>query len=267
MRHIALGLFYSSLFQTEDGARIRAGLDAEEQALAVVPADLRSAHIKNNGPRKWSPLKTKLEEEFGKKCWYTEALVIGSDLEIDHFRPVSKYWYLAYRPDNYRISCAYANKRRKNAKYMQSGGKGTKFPLLDDAARATSESELVNEHPLLLDPLVESDCELLRFEADGVPKLNPLNSTDAIAATRVETSKLALNIDHPDFNSSREQLYHDIKTDVHSYEDLPATSTMRNEKRDRLRSRIEAAAPFSSAARTYLSMFRHLQWVQDLLDE
>ena len=74
-----------------------------------------------------------------------------------------------------------------------------------------------------------------------------------------------LNLDHPDFNSKREQLYHYIAEDVNTYEALPADSPSRTTIRGRMEQRLAVNAPFSTAARYYLQLHRHLSWVEDLL--
>ena len=79
----------------------------------------------------------------------------------------------------------------------------------------------LNYMPVILDPCKKEDCDLLAFQGDGRPVLNPAYADDPIARRRVEDSKVLLNLDHPDFNSKREQLYHDIAEDVNAYEALP----------------------------------------------
>ena len=76
---------------------------------------------------------------------------------------------------------------------------------------------------------------------------------------------LLLNLDHPDFNSKREQLCREISEDVRTYEELPAASGMRATIRDRIERRLGRDAQFSTAARFYLMLHRHLGWVDDIL--
>ena len=97
------------------------------------------------------------------------------------------------------------------------------------------------------------------------PVLNPVYAGDVIAVQRVEESKILLNLDHPDFNTKREQLYHEIFDDVTEYEE-PGTGTMsKNNIRARMEKRLSPKAPFSTAARYYLRLHRHLNWVEDLI--
>jgi len=226
---------------------------------------LRQGYIRRNGQRKWSPVKVWLTKNLGKKCWYTEAELVGAPLTIDHYRPVSKYWWLAFAAENYRVACAFANSPEHNALHGCSGGKGDAFPLLAPARRATWSSRKRHERPVILDPCNKSDCELIAFQADGRPVISPLRASDPVASKRVDESKILLNLDHPDFNAKREQLCIEIADDVKTYEELPVGSIARGIVTTRLAMRLDSRAPFSSAARYYLQFHRHLAWVEDLL--
>lgn len=111
---------------------------------------------------------------------------------------------------------------------------------------ATGKSKIRVENPVILDPCRKEDCDLIAFHADGRPILNPAFAADPVAARRVEESKILLNLDHPDFNSKREQLYHDIVTDVSTYEELAANSPSRAAIVTRMEKRLEIKAAFST---------------------
>jgi hypothetical protein len=145
--------------------------------------------------------------------------------------------------------------------------KGDNFPLIPPSVRGTDEESIKLERPVILDPCKKEDCDLLAFQADGRPTLNPVYAADLIAKERVEKNKILLNIDHPDFNAKRERLYHDIAEDVKAHEALPADSQSRVDIRVRMERRLAANAPFSTAARYYLQVHRNLTWVEELLKE
>ena len=66
----------------------------------------------------WRELFVPLSNLSKGKCWYSEALDVMSDRDIDHFRPKGKaknveeiprmdedgYWWLCYDYENYRFS-------------------------------------------------------------------------------------------------------------------------------------------------------------------
>jgi len=193
--------------------------------------------------------------------------LVGAPLVVDHYRPVCHYWWLAYDAENYRIACPWANSPQHNPTYGCSGGKGDNFPLLDPGLRARGKNSLRTEKPVLLDPCNASDCDLLAFQTDGRPVLNPAFAGDAIARQRVEQSKILLNLDLSDLNSKREQLYNDIADDVRTYEALPAASPERVTIRTRIKGRLAPNAPFSTAARFYLKLHRHLDWVETIVNQ
>lgn len=226
---------------------------------------LRQRQIRTNGPGKWTPVKVWLTKHLGKKCWYTEAELVGAPLSIDHYRPVSKYWWLAFTIENYRVACAFANSPEHNARHGVTGGKGDAFPLLPPALRPVWRAKNRPERPVILDPCSKRDCDMLAFEADGRPVVNPRWASDPIACRRVQESLILLNLDHHDFNTKREQLRINITGEVMTIEALPQGSPERNFNLDRLTGRLGERAPFSSAARYYLQFYKYLPWVEDLL--
>lgn len=265
MRHIPLKALIKTIFADADGEKNKNRLfKAHKRVAKLAPAD-RQKYIRKNGAKKWSPIKNRLTDILGNKCWYTEVELVGAPLTVDHFRPVCDYWWLAFDAENYRVACAYSNSSAHNETHGCAGGKGDGFPLLGAGVRATGKTKLRIEKPMILDPCKQEDCDLLVFQAGGLPILNPTYAADPIAAKRVNESKLLLNLDHPDFNSKREQLYNDILQDMKTYVDLYDGSVARAAIRIKSKGRLEPNAPFSTAARQYLQFYRYLSWVDDLL--
>jgi hypothetical protein len=266
MRHVPLNQILSQIFATPEGEKEKCRLFKAHKKVARKPPASRQGYIDKNGTNKWSPLKDKLTAILGNKCWYTEAELVGGPLAIDHYRPKCDYWWLAFDPENFRVSCPLANSPEYNETHGCNGGKGEKFPLLPPAGRATGKNKLRQEKPIILDPCNPRDCDLVTFQADGLPLLNPNYAADSIAPRRVDESKILLNLDHPAFNSKREELYHAIKDDVQTYQELPPDGPSRKLVRDRMKKRLMPESPFSSAARQYFQFYRHLAWVEDLLN-
>jgi hypothetical protein len=210
-------------------------------------------------------MKNRLTALLGNKCWYTEAELVGASLTIDHYRPKCDYWFLAFKAGIYRVACPFANSPRHNEEHGCAGGKGNEFPLLDPARKAIDAEALINERPIILDPCKEEDCALVAFLPDGRPVIHPDFADDTVALERIERSKILLNLDHPDFNSKREQLCNDIAEDVRIFEELPADGESRGAIMARLADRLSTKAPFSSAARYYLRLHRDHEWVETLL--
>ena len=128
----------------------------------------------------WAELKDGLAELLHNKCWYCEVPVERSDNAVDHFRPKGRvcdadrahsgYRWLAFQHLNFRYSCTFCNSRRKDVLFGTSGGKGDRFPLLDESKRVYFSGAIEEEEPVLLDPCVVDDCQLLGCRReDGHP--------------------------------------------------------------------------------------------------
>lgn len=264
MRHVPMKDAVKKIFDGPDGKKDKKRLSRARRTLEGKASQDRKAYIRRNGSSKWSPIKARLTDVLGQKCWYTEAELVGASLTIDHYRPSSHYWWLAFDVDNYRVACPFSNSPQRNPEQGIAGGKGDEFPLLPPGVRANCQAELPTENPVILDPCKSEDCDLVAFQTDGRPILNPAYKGDSIAEKRVNDSKILLNLDHPDFNAKREELYHKIANDIRAYEELPAGSVSRDNIREKMAMRVAANAPFSMAATHYLRLFRHLAWVEDL---
>lgn len=71
---------------------------------------------------KWSVVKKQLLAETNQKCAYceshTSAVAFG---DVEHYRPKSVYWWLAYVYDNYLASCSICNQKFKGKIFEISG--------------------------------------------------------------------------------------------------------------------------------------------------
>lgn len=137
---------------------------------------------------------------FFNKCWYTECPLSGQDVHIDHFRPKAKivkfktypynttiamkgYDWLANDYKNYRACCIYANRK------TGSGGKSNYFPLKQGSPHAQN-GNMNGEVAMLIDPLIQSDVELLSFLNNSIG----CTSVDIYDQARVDVSKVIYNL-------------------------------------------------------------------------
>ena len=140
---------------------------------------------------RWKAAKDQLIAEAGGKCAYCEApttqVAYG---DVEHFRPKSEYWWLAYCYDNYLVSCQLCNQKYKKAKFPIKNGPMPAPPILD----CTTDDEIEalagkiapdpldpnqveafrllheQERPLLLNPYFDDPAEYYAWRADGVKK-------------------------------------------------------------------------------------------------
>lgn len=131
-------------------------------------------------------VKAELIKIFGRKCCYCESLLKGTQRsDIEHYRPKTSlrikkedgtfenrigYYWLGADWDNLLISCSDCNSTITHEN--QDGaiavtGKGTYFPLMVEAGRATSPDEVLREQPLLLNPCVDDPSDHIYFSENG----------------------------------------------------------------------------------------------------
>lgn len=196
-------------------------------------------------------LKKDFRDFFYNKCWYTEVLLVGQDVHIDHFRPKAAikpfhkfkynrqlenkgYFWLANEPNNYRACCIYANRKTGN------GGKGNYFPLADDGLYL-SENDTNNEHPLLIDPCIAKDVKIISFLGNEVIAA----SDDDLEIKRVKVSKSLYNLDDPYIKNERGKIWENTAKVLEEYfnGDISRKSCIRQ-----LSDAISPSAPFSACA-------------------
>jgi hypothetical protein len=244
--------------------------------------DLRSTLVMTNR-RVWVSFRPHFERIYGPKCWYTESQNPGTDADIDHYRPKGRlagqtehggYWWEALNWRNFRLSCHHANRRRTNPDTGDVYGKGSWFPLLDEADRCELPSDNLSiERPTLLDPTNSDDTALLTFDPDGRVALVPGFAGDGDAQRRFSDSRKYLHLDWPAITEARQQLYAQIYGKVLqgdrarnrlSREDSSAREWLR-EIAIELITVAGHLKPYSRAAQAYIMRFRDRSWVKQMV--
>ena len=165
----------------------------------------------------WAEVKEQLSKLSDGKCWYTEAKQEGTDTDVDHFRPKKRvnklvrnkqphpgYWWLAFKLSNYRFSCIYANRRRKDIETAETGGKADHFPIWEEKRRAWCETDNCDlEEPVLLDPCKVADTKLLMFNANGEAMPRNDKKKEPKKHERAALSIELYNLNHSDFRKAR----------------------------------------------------------------
>lgn len=185
------------------------------------------------------------------KCWYTEVQLIGQDAHVDHWRPKAEikpfeeynynrplatqgYYWLKNAPNNYRLSCTYANRK------TGEGGKGCYFPLADDSEYLT-ESGAEHETPLLLDPCDENDVRLISFLGNQVVPA----TCDAFEKKRVEISADIYNMKDPYIKAERGKVWNEVEKTLEEFQEGEIS---RNACLRRLRALVDRESKFSACA-------------------
>jgi len=125
----------------------------------------------------------------GHVCGYCGTNLPRNDRgDVEHFRPKSKYWWLAYALSNYVMSCSRCNRELKKSK----------FPLRRGASPVSYEhrAKLGKEARLLLDPTVDPVEALIALDDKW---LRPDPTIQGVEHTQVQgTIELfRLNLDVP----------------------------------------------------------------------
>lgn len=135
----------------------------------------------------WKQAKDQLLAETADKCAYCEApTAVVSYGDVEHYRPKSKYWWLAYCVDNFLVACAICNQRFKSDKLPRKGSlmrapsvrADSTDAHLEHLARTVTPDPLnpvqVNdfvalhdqERPLLLNPYFDDPAAYFAWRAD-----------------------------------------------------------------------------------------------------
>ncbi len=239
----------------------------EEKALRAKEAVENNDESVDKFSSVWQDLKDALAKLSHGKCWYCECKQIRSDNAVDHFRPKSKYQWLAFDYKNYRYSCTLCNSKRKNPETHETEGKGNEFPLIDESKRVKEASGNLNqEAPLLLDPCKSNDVCLLDFRDDGSPCAR--YQDDEIKKKRAEVSIKLYHLDHPDLVEKRKELALEIKQKIEEIDDFiskypdiePSESLMQD-----LHRFMNESSELSAFARRIIQGYRDKLWIDALL--
>ena len=164
---------------------------AFEKDLLINQRRIRRGEIQKHtfNSNRWKPAKEQLFAETGGKCAYCEALTsVVAFGDVEHYRPKSSYWWLAYCYDNYLASCQLCNQRFKKNDFPIQNRK-MRTPVIrrnttDNfiAAKAGQiapdplDTDQVNtfirlhqqERPLLLNPYFDDPAGYFAWHVDDV---------------------------------------------------------------------------------------------------
>ena len=196
----------------------------------IAVADRERSDEVNRHQNIWGSLRLELIKVVGNKCWYSEAPLAGSDKDVDHFRPKNAvrdvyrtgtgekhpgYWWLAFSPSNYRLSCAIANRKRRDLETGSVGGKGDEFPLFNEDKRAWIDiDDYFQEQPLLIDPCNAGDVTLITFSENGEAIERYSEQTKPRLFKRAEKSIELYHLNHTDFVKERIQIRDRIQRNI-----------------------------------------------------
>ncbi len=233
----------------------------------------------------WKKAKDRLKLDSHNKCSYCEAptsMVAYGDVE--HYRPKSKYWWLAYNLDNYLVSCQLCNQKFKKAKFPIPGrmmkaprvtahttdefieshaGTCGPNPLNANTAgpgtMTVAEFEALHreERPFLLNPYVDNPAEFYAWKVDDVVKeveLTPLKD-EVKKFWKAAVDDYGLN--RPELKQSRYYTYMLYRTFKNTLKDPGISPATRLENEKAIQEMKAAPAPFAGMIRFFESKTVH----------
>ena len=166
--------------------------EAFEKELLLEERRIKRGDIKKHNFKsdRWKLAKEQLFFETRDKCAYCEAPTKSTyHGDVDHYRPKSIYWWLAYCYDNYLVSCRICNQSKADHFPIQNGkmrGPAIRSNTTDafiaskagtiapDPLNEAEVEELIRRHeqerPLLLNPYFDDPAEYFAWRADDVLK-------------------------------------------------------------------------------------------------
>jgi hypothetical protein len=194
------------------------------------------------------------------KCWYSEASLQECEGHVEHYRPKKRlhgaghngYWWKAFDWENLRLAHPTVNRRKTDYLSGKRVGKGSYFPIRDEACRANSRAEETNEDPVLLDPVVPTDTRLICFSEDsGAPNPRYSKEQNEWLYRRAEESIDYYHLDEGTWNKERADRMAIVRKLCEQLEALavkqPRDEDGYNEKIDEIVAYISPFAEFSSA--------------------
>ena len=216
----------------------------------------------------WKPAKAFLKRESGGKCAYceapTDAVAHG---DVEHFRPKSIYWWLAYCFDNYAFSCQICNQTYKGDQFpvsgvaMEAGDTAVPARLTPDPvneaegmAWADFAAGCAREGAHLPDVYRDDPEALFRWEADETRKEVRLAARADVAgsAEALAAAEGVLGLNRAELKGLRWTVYEDLDAFREALGALPAGGAAAGKVRRRLEAMMEDGAEFAGMVRYFV---------------
>ena len=253
------------------------GLMAKSQKLVdIYYAALSSGQERQFSSAEWKPAKIALKTDTAGKCAYCEAptnTVAHGDVE--HFRPKSVYWWLAFCFDNYLFSCQICNQSHKGDKFPVSGQQLGSIPMPPNRPQGAALNQLVasltldasaindahitnlwgGENADLVHPYFEDPAPLFTYEPDVANEEMWVRSAGGARADRaMAASNSCLGINRPELRSARYTHYL-MMVVLKTVLDQPQPAAVKDIATAQVKRLQESRSPFAGMQRWFA-----LQW-------
>jgi hypothetical protein len=234
----------------------------------------------------WKAAKPQLKLETGGKCAYCESptdTVAHGDVE--HFRPKSKYWWLAYCYDNYVYACQICNQVHKGDEFPIHAAAGAwagplvpapptsaalaalAEKLVPDALDVTAGHALADfltaagkEKAALVDPYVTDPDPLFKWVANDVLKIVELApaSTKVAARRAFAGAEASYGLNREELKRTRYNTYEDLvllKDSLAAFEADGAHPALQQRIRDQIKGMTKVDRPYAGMVRYFVKKF------------
>jgi hypothetical protein len=235
----------------------------------------------------WKAAKPQLKLETGGKCAYCESptdTVAHGDVE--HFRPKSKYWWLAYCYDNYVYACQICNQVHKGDEFpiYASAGPwtGPALPtaptpaalaalaamLTPDALDMTAGHAMAEflvagakEKPGLVNPYMTDPDPLFKWIANDTLKIVKLAAaSNKVAAKRAFAgAEASYGLNREELKRTRWKTYEEflvMKDSLKAFETAGIEPVLQQRIRDQIRVMTLVDAPYAGMVRYFVKLFQ-----------
>lgn len=235
----------------------------------------------------WKAAKPQLKLETGGKCAYCESptdTVAHGDVE--HYRPKSKYWWLAYCYDNYLYACQICNQVHKGDEFPVHAttgmwtGPALPAPPTPAAFAALAETltpdalDLAAGHAFadflvaagkekagLVNPYVTDPDPLFKWVANDTLKIVELKpASNKVAAKRAFAgAEASYGLNREELKRNRYKTYAELVVMKDSLAALSAANiepTLQQRIRDQIRAMTQVDAPYAGMVRYFVKEFQ-----------
>lgn len=233
----------------------------------------------------WKRAKAQLKVESEEKCAYCESpTAVVAHGDVEHFRPKSIYWWLAYCYDNYLYSCQICNQSFKSNEFPVPGVRMQPNPPvpsplpahltsaeMDELAAALTpdplndgegqpmalfDADATAEQPGLIDPYKIDPAPFFKWSADDTLEevvLEPI-SNDPEMVRIFEATRDFMGLNRDELLKERYETYTTLEAFKKVFEGLAAGDTLRNIAVEQINKMISKNAPYAGMARYFVTV-------------
>lgn len=234
----------------------------------------------------WKAAKPQLKLETGGKCAYcespTDSVAHG---DVEHYRPKSKYWWLAYCYDNFLYACQICNQVHKGDEFpvhatagMWTGPALPAPPtpaafatladlLIPDPVDLNAGNALANflvaagkEKAGLVNPYVTDPDPLFKWVADDVLKVVKVApaSNLVVAQRAFAGAETSYGLNREELKRNRWKTYAEflvMKDSLSAFETAGIEPALQQRIRDQIRAMTKVDAPYAGMVRYFVKEF------------